>query len=203
MSHEELVAVGSGWGKGVVPGWRTRYPSVQRVAGQPGVLAAPSLPCFCSRWGAASCAGAWCWQGPGGQPSLWAGKACPSPGKDAPHPLLAARHRRAQGQPQKGSGQGPGPAARRCQSSAWPSCWDAGEHHPDSRTATKTHVKPHRSPLTPWWRQGVPQHQEKGAGSPAAPCQSLLFLPGKCAHSPAYLVVGVGIEQSLLVAQLG
>lgn len=195
--------MGTGQGQGLVPGWRTRYPSVQSVAGQPGVLAAPSPPCFCSHRGAASCAEAWRWQGPGGQLSLWAGKACPSPGRDAPHPFLVARHRRAQGQPQKGSGQGPGPAVRRSQSSAWLSRWDAGEHHPDSRTATETHVKLHRSPVTPWWRQGVPQHQQKSTGSATAPCQFLLFCPGEGAQPPAYLVVGVGIEQSLLVAQLG
>lgn len=135
---------------------------MQRVTGQAGVLAAPSPPCFCSHRGAASCAGAWCWQDLGGWLSLWAGKVCPSPGRDAPHPFLAAHHRRAQDWPQKGSGQGPGPAARRSQGSVWLNCWGAGECRPGSRTTTETQshhgqkIECHRAPATTPW-QGTPE----------------------------------------------
>lgn len=185
---------------------RMWYLSVQGVSGQPGLQAAPSPPGPYSHQGAVSHAGALCWQGPGGWLSLWSGKACPSPGRDAPRLFLAAHHTRAQGQPQRRSGQGLGSAVKRPQSSAWMSCWGAGEHCPDSQTATKTQNHHGQTPQDPCHPRAeeASQHCQESAGSAAASCPSLPLCPGEgdSLLCLAYLVVRIGVEQSFLVTQL-
>lgn len=115
------------------PSPRDVYLSVQRMAEQPRVLPDPAAPHPCSHLGAAHHARAWCWPGPCGQLSPWAVQAGPDPGRGAHLLPLAARCRRAWGQPHTGRG----PAVRRHRDPAWPSHLGAGVWCPGSQTATK------------------------------------------------------------------
>lgn len=65
------------------------------------------------------------------------------------------------------------------------------------------HMSNPTGPLSPHGGgRGYPSTNRKVLGVQQLPA-NLLFCPGQGAHPTAYLVVGVGIEQSLLVAQLG